>query len=211
MADAKKRGLIIFGSKGTAAELEDYIPTCLPDYFDFIRKVFIDDDLIVQNGLDAYLNDPNVSLHYIFGVMDYEWRKKALDQIAHHTNFKPFTFIHPNAFVAETAKIGDGVFVHANVTISTECVIDDYVLLHMNSSVGHHSHIKTHATLLPGVRVSGNVSVGERSIIGSNSVIFQGVRVGKDNRVDCLSYIKSDLPPNQITFAAMPTTKARKS
>ncbi len=206
----KKNGLVIFGSKGTALELEDYITSLLPGEFSFVKRVYIEDDLIAKNNLTAYLNDADVQLQYIFGVMDFEWRKKALDQIAKYSNFTPYSFIHPNAFVASTAVIGKGVFIHANVTVSTECVIEDHVLLHMNSSVGHHSKISSHATLLPGVRVSGNVTIGERCIIGSNSVVFQGVSIGDDNRIDCLSYIKSDLSENMITFAAMPTSKPRR-
>ena len=209
-SNMKNTGLIIFGSKGSAVELEDYITDLTPDEFGFVRRVFIEDDLIAKNELERYLNDPDFSLHYIFGVMDYDWRKNALDQIAKFPNFQPYSFIHPSAFVAKTASIGKGVFIHANVTVSTECVINDHVLLHMNSSVGHHSIISEHATLLPGVRVSGNVNVGKRCIIGSNSVVFQGVNIGDDNRVDCLSYIKSDLKPHMITFAAMPTSKPRK-
>lgn len=207
--DMKKVGLIIFGSKGTAVELEDYITDLCLNEFDFVRRVFIEDNLIEKNDLAPYLADEDFSLRYIFGVTDIEWRQIALKQIEKFPNFKPYTFIHPQAFVAKTATIGHGVFIHANVTVSTECVIHDHVLLHMNSSIGHHAEINEHATILPGVRVSGNVSVGKRCIIGSNCVIFQGVKVGDDNRIDCLSYVKSDLEPNMMTFAAMPTTKPR--
>ena len=206
----KKTGLIIFGSKGSALELEDYINALLPNEFGFVRRVFIEDDLIAKNNLFNFLDDTEYTLSYIFGVMDYGWRKKALDQISKYANFTPYSFIHPSAFVANTASIGKGVFIHANVTVSTECVIEDHALLHMNSSVGHHSKISSHATLLPGVRISGNVTVGQRCIIGSNSVVFQGVKIGDDNRVDCLSYIKSDLPENMITYAAMPISKPRR-
>lgn len=206
----KKNGLIIFGSKGSAVELEDYITDLLPNEFGFVHRVFIEDNLVEKNELKPYLQDPDFALSYIFGVMDYDWRKNALDQIAGFPSFKPYTFIHPHAFIAKTATIGKGVFIHANVTVSTECVINDHVLLHMNSSIGHHSVISEHATMLPGVRISGNVNVGKRCIIGSNSVVFQGVKIGDDNRIDCLSYIKSDLAPNMITFAAMPTSKPRR-
>lgn len=208
--DMKKNGLIIFGSKGSALELEDYITSLLPNEFGFVRRVFIEDNIVAKNNLEPYLSDPDFTLKYIFGVMDYDWRVKALNQLADYPQITPYSFIHPSAFVAKTAVIGKGVFIHANVTVSTECIIHDHVLLHMNSSVGHHSQIHSHATLLPGVRVSGNVTVGKRSIIGSNSVIFQGVKIGDDNRVDCLSYIKSDLPENMITFAAMPSSKPRR-
>ena len=206
----KKSGLIIFGSQGSALELEDYITDLRPNEFDFVRRVFIEDNLVEKNNLAQYLENPDFKLSYIFGVMDYEWRKNALDQIAEFSQFKPYSFIHPSSFVAKSATIGKGVFIHANVTVSAECIIQDHVLLHMNSSVGHHAEIAEHATLLPGVRVSGNVNVGKRSIIGSNSVIFQGVKIGDDNRIDCLSYIKKDLPENMITFAAMPTSKPRR-
>ena len=207
----KNTGLIIFGSKGTAVELEDYIADCRPDEFGFIRRVFIEDDLVAKNDLAQYLDDADFQLRYMFGVMDYTWRKNCLDQIAVYPNFTPYSFVHPSAFVAKTATIGKGVFIHANVTVSTQCVIEDYALLHMNSSIGHHSRIGSHVTVLPGVRVSGNVDIGARSIIGSNSVIFQGLSIGEDNRVDCLSYIKQDLADNMITFAAMPKSKPRSS
>jgi sugar O-acyltransferase (sialic acid O-acetyltransferase NeuD family) len=195
--------LIIFGSKGTATELKEFLKS--DERFDEIRIVFIEENLGENELVKQWAQDcPTVS--YIFGVLDASWRKIALTELKKLTNFKPFTYIHPTAFVAKSAIIGDGVYVGPNSTIAPFAVLKDHSHVNLNASIGHHSILGEHSAVLPGARISGNVNIEANCLIGSNAVLFQGITINRNCTVDALTYIKKDVPENTISFSTKTKT-----
>ncbi len=192
----KKKLLLILGQEGTAAELKEY--TAQHDSkFDEIKKeaAFGDVDFL------DHIRDLSISydIYYIFGFVYNEYRDaclKCLDQI----EAKPYTFVHPEAFVAESATISNGCYIGPNATIAPFAVLEPFVMVNINASVGHHSILRQHVSVLPGARISGKVEIGARSLVGSNSVLYQGIIIGEDNLIDAMTYIKRDLPPGQISY-----------
>ena len=124
-------------------------------------------------------------------------REKCL-ALAERLGLAPYTVLHPDAYVSDTASIGAGVYVAAHSSISSRARVHDHVIVNYNVTVGHDGVIGSHSVLNPGARISGNVSVGERVLIGANAFVFQGKQVGSDSRVDALTYIDRDIPPHSI-------------
>jgi UDP-3-O-[3-hydroxymyristoyl] glucosamine N-acyltransferase len=69
--------------------------------------------------------------------------------------------VHPTAFVAPTAKLGEGVAVHAL------------------AYVGEHAEIGDGATLMPGVHVGDRSKVGKGSMLHPNVTLYHGVTLGE--------------------------------
>lgn len=84
------------------------------------------------------------------------------------------TGIHPNAFVDETARIGENVFVGANASIGENAIIEDDCRIYEGVTVGANCRIGKGTMLYPGVHVLYDCEVG-------NSCTLQpGVIIGGD-------------------------------
>lgn len=92
------------------------------------------------------------------------------------------TIISPLAYVAATAKIGEGTIVmhqalvNAYAQIGDNCIINSQALIEHDCVIANHCHLSTAA------RLNGEVQVGEGCMMGSSSTVKQGVSIA-DNVV----------------------------
>ena len=84
---------------------------------------------------------------------------------------EPPGFIHPQANVDESARIGANVRVHAFASISEKAMIGD------------------NSTIMPGVYIGKNVSIGRKTKIYPNSVIYDDVVIGDSVIINSCSVI----------------------
>ncbi len=84
------------------------------------------------------------------------------------------TGIHPQSFVAESAKIGKDVYIGPFVSIGENCVIGNNVKIHAHTSIGDFCEIDDFSTL------HSNVAVYHSCVIGKNCIIHSGVSIGAD-------------------------------
>ena len=91
---------------------------------------------------------------------------------------KFFSFIHPNAVVSVTAKIGKGVVVYPYCFISADTIISDFVMINCHSGAGHDVFIGAGSTICAHVDLTGHVKIGNAVFIGSHASILPNVEVG---------------------------------
>ena len=106
------------------------------------------------------------------------------------------TLIDPDAIVADTAEIGQGVVICARNYVSVNSTVRDYCLIGAGCTVGHDAVLEEFVTLYPGVNVSGNTHLGEESEMGTGSQIIQGLAVGARTIVGAGATVVRDLPPD---------------
>jgi UDP-3-O-[3-hydroxymyristoyl] glucosamine N-acyltransferase len=82
--------------------------------------------------------------------------------------------IHPDAVVADSAKIGDGVHIGACAVIEPNAVIGNNSVIGAGCYIGHETTIGSETLLYP------NITVRERCKIGSNVIIHPGTIIGSD-------------------------------
>jgi UDP-perosamine 4-acetyltransferase len=87
--------------------------------------------------------------------------------------------IHPRCFVAEEAKLGEGVQVMAGAVIQTGAKILENVIVNTSAVVDHDCLISAHCHISSGVHLSGGVSVGTGTHIGTGAVVIQGIHIGE--------------------------------
>jgi UDP-3-O-[3-hydroxymyristoyl] glucosamine N-acyltransferase len=84
------------------------------------------------------------------------------------------SFVHPKAFVSETARIAEDVEIQANAVVGENCVIESGTKIFPN------------VTIYAGVRIGKNcrihsgVSIRENAEIGDNVIIHNNTTVGSD-------------------------------
>ena len=102
---------------------------------------------------------------------------KAFEQIVLKLAPQPIRFapgIHPNAFVAPDAQIGDRVSIQPFAVIEAGAKIGDGTVIGANSYIGHETTIGDDSLVYP------NVTIRERAVIGSRVIIHSGAVIGAD-------------------------------
>ena len=112
------------------------------------------------------------------------------------------TVIHPAAFVAPEAQLGEGVKIMAGAIVQPGVRIGDNSILNTRSSVDHDSDIGCHVHIAPGAILCGSVQIGDRSHIGASSCILQGVRIGASTLLGAASLARGDLLPGVTAFGS---------
>jgi UDP-3-O-[3-hydroxymyristoyl] glucosamine N-acyltransferase len=82
--------------------------------------------------------------------------------------------IHPTAYVADSATIGENVSIGPNATVEAEAVIGD------NSTICAGTYIGHQATVGKDCLIYQNVTISFRCIIGNQVIIQPGVVIGGD-------------------------------
>lgn len=103
-----------------------------------------------------------------------EWAFTLLMRNVDTTNKNIPTGIHPKAYVAPTAKIGNNVAIGANATIDEGAIIGDNTIIYPNVYVGRNVKIGMYCILYP------NVTVREECELKNKVIIQPGAVIGSD-------------------------------
>jgi len=101
--------------------------------------------------------------------------------------------ISPNAYVAESAIIGEGTIIMHNVTINAEariginCILNSKALVEHEAVIGDFCHIST------GAIVNGQTKVGNSCFVGSNAVLANNISISDEIVISAGSRILEDL------------------
>lgn len=79
--------------------------------------------------------------------------------------------IHPNAYVADTARLGIGVSVDAGACVETDVVLGERVWIGAGAYIGHGTQIGANTVIKPNAVICHQVSIGERCTIHPNTTI----------------------------------------
>jgi UDP-perosamine 4-acetyltransferase len=113
------------------------------------------------------------------------------------------TIVHPRAFVAPSASLGQGAFVGPMAGVGAGARIDDFALVQSASYVGHNSRVERAASLGGMVMLGGRTRIGPRASLGLSVVVIPDVAVGHDAVVGAGAVVIRDVEP-ATTVAGVP-------
>lgn len=134
----------------------------------------------------------NNDVEVLIAMGEPSMRRKMMDKYLLH-GFKLATFVHPFAYVAADAKIGNGsiilpyvyiaqnviignnVLLHAGVKIENDCVIEDNCFVNGNAFIGAKTRIENTCFIGPSSTIRDSLIIGNNSIIGMGSVVTKDV------------------------------------
>ncbi len=126
--------------------------------------------------LEQIENHFDPKTHRIFVAISYtclnRLRTRLLNQVK-SKGYLPCSYISPQAFIAENAKIGQNCFVFENVVVQRGAQICDNTVIWCSSSIGHRSRIGPNCCGVGGVLIGGDCGVG------AGAVIIGDVEAGK--------------------------------
>ena len=90
------------------------------------------------------------------------------------------SLVHPNAVIAESSTIGNGVIIYPFALVSDNAVIGDGCIINMYSSVAHDSILGEYCTISAHCDITGMSRLGDRVFMGSTSHVVPGSKIGDD-------------------------------
>lgn len=181
------KNLVIIGAGGCGREVLQLAKDINKTENRWNIKGFIDDDLEALEGkicsvpilstVDGYKIEAEDE--FVCCIGNSRIRKMIVDK------FKEMgavftSLIHPNAVIADSCTIGEGVIIYPYALISDNAVIGDGCIINMYSSVAHDSVLGEYCTISAHCDVTGMCTLGNRVFMGSTSHVVPGSRIGDD-------------------------------
>ena len=116
--------------------------------------------------------------------------------------FKFPALIHPAAWVASTALLGDGVQIMAGAIVQPDCCIGQNSIINTHACIDHDCQIGEHVHIAPGATLCGAVLVGSSCFVGSGSTVIQGIRIGERAVVGAGVALVRDLKSGHMILGA---------
>lgn len=88
-------------------------------------------------------------------------------------------FLHPESFVANTAKVGVGSQVYSFACVSAAATIGDATIINHCAYIGHECSINDGVHVGPGAKLNGEVEVGDFAFIGTGAIVLPRLRIGR--------------------------------
>ena len=181
------KNLIIIAAGGCGREVLQWAKDINEVEPRWIIKGFIDDNpdalegkicsISVISSVDDYQVEPDDE--FVCCIGNSVVRKKVVEKMkAKGAAF--VNIIHPNAVIADSCTLGEGVIIYPYALISDNAVIGDGCIINMHSSVAHDSVLGEYCTISAHCDITGMCALGDRVFMGSTSQIVPGTRVGDD-------------------------------
>jgi sugar O-acyltransferase (sialic acid O-acetyltransferase NeuD family) len=109
-------------------------------------------------------------------------------------NYRFATLIHPAAYVAGHAELGDGVQIMAGAIVQPGSAVLANSIINTRASVDHDCKIGESVHIAPGATLCGNVEVGDQAFVGCGASVLQGVSIGREAIVGGGAVVLRDVP-----------------
>ena len=201
--------IIIVGAGGHAAEVSEYILYSNKDLNRNSFKIigFLDDNpdsytkyrhpAPLMGDIKGHLIRHDI--HYVIGIANLAYRKGIVERfLSYGATFE--TVIHPNAYVSESATIGEGVVIGPNVNVGPNVIIGRFNLLNARASMGHDTRLGDYNFICPNVCFSGFTVVGDNNLFGINSATIPGITIGDNNKIAAGMVLNKNVGNDEVVF-----------
>jgi sugar O-acyltransferase (sialic acid O-acetyltransferase NeuD family) len=106
--------------------------------------------------------------------------------------------VHPTAYVARDASIGQGCIVGPFAMVATNACVAENTALNTYASVGHGARVGAHCVFSPYSVINGNVQLGERVFLGTHATVTPGCSVGAMSKVSAGAVVTRGVEPGSL-------------
>ena len=104
------------------------------------------------------------------------------------------SLIHPTAWVAASARLGEGCIVAPLAVVAPHTEIGAHVVINVQAGVGHDVRLGAYSVLAPHAVLNGFVTADQGVLIGSAAVVTARRSLGTGARVAAGSVVYTDVP-----------------
>lgn len=137
------------------------------------------------------LKNQDIKSYIVIAIANYKIKKSIAEKLKE--NFKFATIIHPDVFIHDSVKIGEGTVIYPLVIMTTNIIVGNHVIVSPKCGIGHDSIIKDYVSLLWNTNVSGHDIIEEGVLMGSGSTVIQGKVIGEGAIVGAGAVVVKDI------------------
>jgi sugar O-acyltransferase (sialic acid O-acetyltransferase NeuD family) len=108
------------------------------------------------------------------------------------------TVVHPSAWVAPTAVLGEGVAIAPFACVGPQVTVGDLGLLNTYASLGHDAVLGRGCVFSSYCVATGHTVLGDAVFLGTAAVVAPGVRVGDGARISAGAVAFHDVPAGHL-------------
>ena len=207
LKEAKREPIILWGATGQAKVLYEfsnktYQIIALMDQDTTVLSPFstialYHDWSALKKEVLAAMTEPIYFAIAIGGI--YRGKDRLhLQEMLISEGLQPVNLIHPTAYQATTARLGQGNQILAKAVVCAEVQTGDQCIINTGATLDHESRIGHGVHICPGAHVLGDVTIKDYATIGAGAVILPHLQIGQSAVVGAGSVILHDVPDNAI-------------
>ncbi|PIQ42559.1 MAG: hypothetical protein COV52_00485 [Gammaproteobacteria bacterium CG11_big_fil_rev_8_21_14_0_20_46_22] len=150
---------------------------------------------------DDYLPEDNDV--FVMAIADPGVRKRLFNRFK-QLKQSFLTFIHPLAYIASSAELGEGCVVGPFVNLAINTRLGACVFCNVYTSIGHDVEVGDFSILYSHCSINGFCRLGEGVLLGAHTVIVPEVDVGDYVRVMAGSSVLSAKVKSNAVLAGVP-------
>jgi len=163
--------LLLYGSKDFAATVAELVRHCGHEAVGLVDDFNTGPGILGSFDMVSRTYPPSeYGIAMAIGYSNIPARWAAWQRIRSAGYHAP-ALIHPRAYVADSARIGEGVLVMAGAIVDVRAEISELVVLWPGTCINHDVQIGPNTFISPSVTLCGFAQVGAHSFIGAGSVI----------------------------------------
>jgi len=120
-----------------------------------------------------------------------------------HASRKWATIVHPTAYVAPDAVIGEGCTIERYCVIGPGAKVGRFCLFGARAIIGAGSTIEDYAFVAAASVIGNGAAVRTAAVVGLSSVILPKVEIGSGSTILMASVVVRDAPPN-VSLSGVP-------
>lgn len=112
------------------------------------------------------------------------------------------TLVHPRAWLADSAVLGEGSVVMAGALVNVDVRVGAHAILNLGCTVSHDCWLGDAVSVGPGVHLAGGVRIGDQVELGAGALARPKASVGARTVVGAGAVVIADLPDGCIAYGA---------
>ena len=119
--------------------------------------------------------------------------RRTVWQSLSEMGFAAVTLVHPDAIVAQNARLDEGAQIMAGAIVQPGCRIGRGAIVNTGARIDHDCNIGDFVHVAPGATLCGNVETGSCTLIGAGATVIPGVIIGRDCHIAAGSTVTGNL------------------
>lgn len=163
--------LLIYGSRDFARTVADLIRHCGHEPVGMVDDFRRDGDIL--GGLDEVAKShpaADCGIAIAIGYSDIPARWRAWERVR-AAGYRAPALVHPRAYVADTARLGEGVMVMAGAIVDTRAELGDLAVVWPGACINHDARVGCNSFISPNATLCGYARVGQDCFVGAAAAI----------------------------------------
>lgn len=163
--------LLIYGSKDFAATVAELVRHCGHEVVGMVDDYNTGPGILGNFDAVTRTHPPTeFCIAMAIGYSNIPARWAAWKRVR-SAGYRAPALIHPRAYVADTARIGEGAMVMVGAIVDVRAEICDLVVLWPGACINHDVNIGPNTFISPNATLCGFAQVGAHSFVGAGAVI----------------------------------------